>query len=83
MVLKSKLDSRDGICDLPIYELDSTPWRLVVEENAATRVQAIALAIVHGGVMSEYFGGPVWAARVEWSEFGLWSLAYFAEHLAR
>ena len=83
MVLKSKLDSGDSICDLPSYEFDSTPRRLVIEENAAARVEPIALAIVHGGVVSEYFGGPVWAARMEWGEFGLRGLANFAEHFAR
>src|SRR3981081_2246512 len=57
--------------------------RFMVEEDAAARIQAVGLAIVHADPVSVEFGDAVGGAWIKWGGFALWSLLRFAEHFRR
>ena len=83
MVGEAELDPRHRVGHLPRHELQASPRRLVVEQNAGHREQIVALAIVHGDVVGERLGHPVGAAGMERRLLRLRRLPRLAEHLAR
>ena len=83
LVLKPQLDAGRRVGDLARDELDATTRTLVIEENARAGVEAVALAIVDGDVMSEHLGASVGRTWMERRHLGLRDLTHLAEHLRR
>ena len=78
-----ELDARHAVGDLARHELEAAPRRLVVEEDAADRVHAVALAVVDRDPVAVGLRDAVGAARVERRLLGLRHLLHLAEHLRR
>src|SRR5258708_20849495 len=62
------------------YKFQPPSGRLVIESDRRTGKQAIALPIVNGDVMAEYFCGTIRAAWIECGLFRLWRLLRFPKH---
>src|SRR6185436_1769524 len=78
-----ELDARHAVADLAGDELLPAPRRLVIEENARTGEEGVALAVVDRDVVAVDFRDAVRAARVERCRFALRDLAHLTEHFAR
>src|SRR5205085_747536 len=76
------LDSRDGLTDLSRDEFLATQRRLVIEQNAAARINAVAFAVVDGDPMAVRLGDAIRAARPKRSSLRLRRFLHLAEHLA-
>ncbi len=74
---------RDRARDFARHERFSAPRRFVVEQNAAARVQPVALAVIHRDPMRENFRATVGRARIERRGFLLRNFLHHPEHLAR
>ncbi len=70
------------MADLAGHELQAPPRALVVEEDAARREEAVALAVVDRDPVAVDLGHAVGAAGVEGRGLGLGHLDDLAEHLA-
>ena len=81
--LKPELDASHAVGNLPGDELETAPRRLVVEEDAAHREEAIRFAIIHGDEVSVGLRHAVRRARVERRALVLRHFAHLAEHLGR
>ena len=80
-VLLAELDARNRVRYLARHELPAAQRRLVVEENAAHRVQAVGLTEVHGHPVRVHFGDAVRATRRKRSALVLRDFGRVAEHL--
>jgi hypothetical protein len=80
--LMAVIDSGDGSGDFAGGEFEAAAGAFVVEADAGTGVEVVALAVVDRYPVAVDFGNAVGAARVEGGFFGLGDLADFAEHFA-
>ena len=78
-----ELDARHGVGDLAGDELDAAQRRLVVEQDAARRMHAVAFAIIDRAPVAEELGHAVRAARMKGRGLVLRVGLHQAEHLAR
>jgi len=83
LVLQAELDADDTVGDLAGDELDATQRRFMVEQDAARRMQAVALAVIHRQPVGVEFCHRIRRARVEWRLFALDRLLNETEHLRR
>ena len=56
---QTELDACHGVRDLASHELDAASRRLVIEQDAAHRIQPVRLAIVHGDPVTVQLGDAV------------------------
>jgi hypothetical protein len=78
----TELDLGHGVGDLAGHELQPTPGRLVVEQDARAGVEVVALPVVDGHPVAVDLGDAVGGAGVERGALGLGHLLNLAEHLA-
>ncbi|CAB4654432.1 unannotated protein [freshwater metagenome] len=80
LFFNTKLDACCSVGDFASDKFEATTRAFVIEQNSGRSVKPVALAIVHGDVVTKHLRNAVRRTRVEGGEFGLGHFAYLAKH---